>query len=53
LQALPEAAGIELLRNGMLGLLHAQIISTTNVQRLTERLGVRMEAAAQRDTTTA
>jgi SapC len=46
LKALPEAAGIELLRNGMLGLLHAQLISTTNVQRLTERLGVRMEAAA-------
>lgn len=44
LKALPEAAGIELLRNGMLGLLHAQLISTTNVQRLTERLGARMEA---------
>ena len=44
LKALPEAVAVELLRNGALGLLHAHLISTTNVQRLTERLGERMES---------
>lgn len=43
LKALPEAVAIELLRNGVLGLLHAHLISTTNVQRLTQRLAARLE----------
>ncbi|RZU02490.1 SapC family protein [Rivibacter subsaxonicus] len=46
LKALPEAVVVELTRNGALGLLHAHLISTTNVQRLTERLGTRMAKAA-------
>jgi hypothetical protein len=46
LKALPEAAVVELTRNGALGLLHAHLISTTNVQRLTERLGARIAPAA-------
>lgn len=44
LKALPEATATELLRNGMLGLLYAHLLSTTNVQRLTERLGSRLGA---------
>lgn len=46
LKALPEATAIELLRNGVLGLLHAHLISTTNVQRLTERLVTRLGTTA-------
>ena len=46
LKDLPEAAAVELLRNGALGLLHAQLISTTNLQRLTDRLARRMPEAA-------
>lgn len=42
LKALPEAAALELLRSGALGLLHAHLVSTTNVQRLSERLLRRM-----------
>ena len=42
LKALPDAAALELLRNGALGLLHAHLISMTNVQGLTQRLGRRM-----------
>lgn len=45
LKDLPEAVAIEFLRNGVLGLLHAHVISTTNVQRLTERLGAQLQAA--------
>lgn len=45
LKALPEAAAMDLLRNGVLGLLHAHLISTTNVQRLTQRLAARVPAA--------
>jgi hypothetical protein len=44
LKALPEATAAELLRNGILGLLYAHLLSTTNVQRLTERLGTRLGA---------
>jgi SapC len=47
LKALPDAALLELARNGALGLLHAHLISTTNVQRLTERLGARFGATAK------
>lgn len=46
LKALPEAAMMELLRNGALGLLYAQLMSSSNVQRLTEKLGQRMAAEA-------
>lgn len=46
LKALPEAAAVELLRNGALGMLHAQLISTSNVQRLTDRLARRLPEAA-------
>lgn len=45
-KALPEAVAVELLRNGMLGLFVAHLISTTNLQSLTARLGVRIESAA-------
>jgi len=45
LKDLPEAVAVELLRNGVLGLLHAHVISTTNVQRLTERLGAQLQQA--------
>ena len=45
LKALPEAVVVELTRNGALGLLHAHLISTSNVQRLTERLAKVMAAA--------
>ncbi|WP_295643274.1 SapC family protein [uncultured Methylibium sp.] len=43
LKDLPEAVAIEFLRNGVLGLLYAHVISTTNVQRLTERLGAQLQ----------
>ncbi len=46
LKALPEATATELLRNGILGLLYAHMLSTTNVQRLTERLALRLGATA-------
>jgi hypothetical protein len=46
LKGLPDAATLDLARSGALGLLHAHLISTTNVQWLTERLGARMLAAA-------
>lgn len=42
LKALPEAAATELLRSGALGLLYAQLISASNIQRLTERLAPRI-----------
>lgn len=44
LKALPVPTVVELLRNGTLGLLHAQLISTTNLQRLMDRLAQRMQA---------
>lgn len=43
LQALPDATMLELARNGSLGLLHAHLIATSNVQRLTERLATRFD----------
>ncbi|HSV71045.1 MAG TPA: SapC family protein [Methylibium sp.] len=46
LKALPEATSAELLRTGMLGLLYAHLLSTSNVQRLTERLAARLPQAA-------
>ncbi|HWH75682.1 MAG TPA: SapC family protein [Methylibium sp.] len=46
LKALPEATTAELLRNGMLGLLYAQLISAGNVRRLSERLAQRMATPA-------
>ena len=48
LKALPEAALVELTRNGALGLLHAHLLSTTNIQRLTERLARRVATVAPR-----
>jgi len=45
LKALPDAVVVELTRNGALGLLHAHLISTTNVTRLTERLGKVMQTS--------
>lgn len=48
LRALPDATALELVRNGALGLLYAQIISMSNVQRLTERLGTRIDAQAKK-----
>jgi hypothetical protein len=45
LRALPDAVTLELVRNGAAGLLYAQLISMSNVQRLTERLGKRLDAA--------
>jgi hypothetical protein len=42
LKSLPEAAASELLRTGILGLLYAHLLSTTNVRRLTERLAARL-----------
>jgi hypothetical protein len=44
LKALPDAAVLELMRSGALGLLHAQLISSTNLTRLTDRLGQRVAA---------
>jgi len=46
LKALPDAVLLELARNGALGLLHAHLISTTNVQRLTDRLAARFDRTA-------
>lgn len=45
LMALPEAVAVELLRNGVLGLLYAQLLSAGNVQRLTDRLAQRLAPA--------
>jgi hypothetical protein len=45
LKALPDVAAGELLRSGALGLLHAHLISTTNLPRLTDRLARRLPAA--------
>ncbi|HEU4458199.1 MAG TPA: SapC family protein [Methylibium sp.] len=45
LKALSDATLLELARNGALGLLHAHLMSTTNVQHLTERLGARLGPA--------
>lgn len=42
LKALPEATATDLLRSGMLGLLYAHLLSTTNVRRLTERLAAKL-----------
>lgn len=38
LKALPDATAGELLRSGVLGILHAHLVSMSNVQRLTDRL---------------
>lgn len=42
LKALPDATAGDLLRSGALGVLHAHLLSTGNVQRLTERLLARL-----------
>ena len=42
LKALPDATAGELLRNGALGILHAHLVSMSNVQRLTDRLLARL-----------
>jgi len=44
LRQLPDAVALELLRNGALGLLYAQVISMSNVHRMTQRLEKRLEA---------
>lgn len=41
---LPDAVALELMRNGALGLLYAQIVSMSNVSRMTERLEKRLAA---------
>ena len=45
LQALPDAAVLELFRNGMLGLIHAHLLSMANMQALVARKGRRLPAA--------
>lgn len=47
LQALPDAAVIELHRNGILALLHAHLISTGNIRDLVDRKAARLAAAAK------
>jgi hypothetical protein len=44
LQALPDAAVLELFRNGMLGLIHAHLLSLANMQPLVARKGSRLPA---------
>jgi hypothetical protein len=46
LQALPDAQVIELHRNGMLGLLHAHLLSLANLQALVERKARRLQPAS-------
>lgn len=46
LQALPDAQVLELHRNGMLGLMHAHLLSLANMQALVERKAQRMQRAA-------
>lgn len=46
LQALPDAQVIEMHRNGMLGLVHAHLLSLANMQALVERKAQRMQRAA-------
>jgi hypothetical protein len=46
LKALPDAVVIELTRNGLMGLVHAHLISLANMRRLAEWRLQRMEVAA-------
>jgi hypothetical protein len=46
LLALPDAQVIELHRNGMLGLMHAHLLSLSNMQTLVERKAQRLARAA-------
>lgn len=46
LQALPDTQVLELHRNGMLGLIHAHLLSLANMQALVERKAQRMQRAA-------
>ena len=46
-QALPDAAVLELFRSGMMGLVHAQRLSATNMQALVERKAHRMQPATR------
>lgn len=46
LRALPDAAVLELHRNGVLGLVHAHLLSLANLQGLVDRKGRRMRRAA-------
>jgi SapC len=46
LKALPDDALVKLARSGELGLLYSHLMATTNIQRLTERLGERIGAMA-------
>lgn len=46
-QALPDAAVLELFRSGMMGLVHAQRLSATNMQALVERKARRMQPATR------
>ena len=45
LLALPDADLLELTKSGAMGLIHAHMLSMSNVQRLFERLGQRLAAA--------
>jgi hypothetical protein len=47
LKALPDEQALELVRNGVMGLVHAHLISTTNLPRLTERMALRADAEAK------
>lgn len=46
LLALPDADLLELTKSGAMGLIHAHMLSMSNVQRLFERLGQRLAVAA-------
>lgn len=46
MKAMSDEALVKMARSGELGLLYAHLISTTNIQRLTERLGERMAGSA-------
>jgi hypothetical protein len=47
LQALPDAQVLEMHRNGMLGLVHAHLLSLANMQALVERKGKRLQQGQQ------
>jgi hypothetical protein len=47
LQALPDAQVLEMHRNGMLGLVHAHLLSLANMQALVERKGKRLQQGRQ------
>jgi hypothetical protein len=44
---LPDAQVLEMHRNGMLGLVHAHLLSLANMQALVERKGKRLQQGQQ------